>query len=397
MQIVIVAVLWTSFFLINFNVAMMIPLLPFIQRDVGLSTQQAGWVLAAFPVVALVANLALGPWIDRLGRKRFILIGACGSAALYLLTAASASAAALMACRAVVGVFMPMVGASVFAAIADYIPQADRARVTGYVTTAAPIAFLLSMSMGVVLGGLLAWQVPLLIVAGLAGLLAIGAARLPPTPEGALSATPVTLHVYRRRLLSMSTSGGTRLVFLAYFCWSAAVYVFLGLYPTWIVQRGLSGEGPGSIGAMLFIGELGGLLGAVLSGRLSRLCAHPLRACALAAFATALVVATVPFGHDVMVLQGAGYLGFAFGRDLMLALILGGAMLLIPAAQRGSLNAVMNAIYQTGATVGALISAWVYGMQTNFTANAGVSALLFVVCGTSLWRVSRRADAPTPA
>ena len=27
----VVAVLWTSFFLINFNIAMMIPLLPFIQ------------------------------------------------------------------------------------------------------------------------------------------------------------------------------------------------------------------------------------------------------------------------------------------------------------------------------------------------------------------------------
>jgi hypothetical protein len=34
----VVAVLWTAFFLINFNIAMMIPLLPFIQRGLGLST-----------------------------------------------------------------------------------------------------------------------------------------------------------------------------------------------------------------------------------------------------------------------------------------------------------------------------------------------------------------------
>jgi len=33
----IIAVLWTAFFVINFNIAMMIPLLPFIQRDIGLS------------------------------------------------------------------------------------------------------------------------------------------------------------------------------------------------------------------------------------------------------------------------------------------------------------------------------------------------------------------------
>ena len=47
---------------------MMIPLLPFIQRDVGLSAFQAGMVLAAFPVTALISNLVLGPFIDRFGR-----------------------------------------------------------------------------------------------------------------------------------------------------------------------------------------------------------------------------------------------------------------------------------------------------------------------------------------
>ncbi len=37
----IIAVLWTAFFVINFNIAMMIPLLPFIQRDIGLSPSEA--------------------------------------------------------------------------------------------------------------------------------------------------------------------------------------------------------------------------------------------------------------------------------------------------------------------------------------------------------------------
>ncbi|MGE0719871.1 MAG: MFS transporter, partial [Alphaproteobacteria bacterium] len=63
----VVAVLWTAFFLINFNIALMIPLLPFVQASLGLPTRQAGWVLAAFPVAALFGNLALGPWIDRYG------------------------------------------------------------------------------------------------------------------------------------------------------------------------------------------------------------------------------------------------------------------------------------------------------------------------------------------
>jgi predicted MFS family arabinose efflux permease len=390
----VLVVLWGAFFLINFNVAMMIPLLPFIQQAVGLSTWQAGWILAAFPISALISNLLLGPWIDRLGRKRFIVFGTTACTAVFLLTAAARNASTLIVCRALVGVFMPMVGASVFAAIADYVPPEERARVTGYVTTAAPVAFLMSMSLGMLLGGLLAWQAPLIVIAGISGALALGALRLPPTAASALANAPVTTRTYVVRLRSLSGGRETQLVFLAYLSWSAAVFVFLGLYPTWIVQRGLMGHGPGSIGAMLFLGEAGGLFGALLAGRLANLFVHPLSLCAIAAVVTAMVVFSVPLGHGMLVFQAAAYVSFAFGRDLMLALILGGSMLLIPASQRGSLNAVLNAVYQTGATAGALISAWLYGMQSTFVLNAAVSGSLFFVCGFSLWLISNNAKRP---
>src|SRR5216684_1740830 len=92
----VITVLWTAFFLVNFNIAMMIPLLPFIQAVVGLSTLQAGWVLAAFPITALISNLVLGPWIDRFGRKRFIVTGSTACCVIFLLTAAANSATTLI-------------------------------------------------------------------------------------------------------------------------------------------------------------------------------------------------------------------------------------------------------------------------------------------------------------
>jgi len=389
----VICVLWTAFFLINFNVAMMIPLLPFIQRDIGLQPSEAGFVLAAFPVTALVANLALGPFIDRYGRKNFIAIGAAACAVLYLLTAASSSAITIALSRAATGLFMPMVGASVFAGIADYVPAADRVRVTGYVTTAAPIAFLFSMSMGVLFGGLLAWQIPLLAIAVVAMGLAIAAMALPATPSEALATGPITASTCRRRLLSLSLDAGTRLLLLSYFCWSAAVYVFLGLYPTWVVQHGLAEHGAGTIGAMLFIGEVGGLLGAFFSSRLARLAKHPMLVCAFAGLGAAVIVLAVPFGGGLLGFQAAAYAGFAFARDLMLALILGGAMLLVAAAQRGSLNAILNAIYQTGGAVGGMASAWLFGFRPDFTANAVVACALFAASAVMLRQIARLAPA----
>jgi predicted MFS family arabinose efflux permease len=394
----IIIVLWVAFFVINFNIVMMIPLLPFIERDLGLTPAEAGWALAAFPIVALVSNLALGPLIDRYGRKRFIVLGAAACGAVLLLTAAAHSAVTIALGRAATGIFMPMIGASVFAAIPDYVVAQDRSRIAGYVTSAAPVAFLCSISMGVLLGGLATWQLSLIALSAICFGLAVVASILPPTDASALSHDPISPGTYCQRLLSLSLNAGSRLLLLSYFCWSIGMYVFLGLYPSWLVQHGLIGEGAGTIGVILLIGEIGGLFGALFSGKLAHHFRHPLTVCAAASLGIMIITLAIPFGTESPVFQTLAYGGFAFGRDLMLALILGSAMFLVPAGQRGSLNATLNAVYQTGATMGGLASAWLYAFRADFTANAGAASIIFAASALMLWNITRiREDLPHSA
>ena len=385
----ILAVLWTALFLVYFNIAIMIPILPFIRQDMGLTNAQSGIVLAAFPVAALVSNLCLGPWIDRYGRKIFLALGATGCAVLCLATAASRSFETLAASRVLIGLFMPMLGASVWAAIADYIPEADRLRAGGYVTSAAPIAFLISMSFGLMLGGTFAWQLPIAILALVAALLAVAASRLPATPPDGLARDAITGSLYRSRFRALAMTGRPRHLLVAFLAWSMATFVFLGLYPTWLVQHALADRSAGAIGAILFVGEVGGLLGALNAGRFADLHGRPLALCAFAAFATGLTVLAIPAGPGREIVQILAYGCFAFGRDLMLALLLGSAMSLVAAAERGSLNAMINAVYQVGATLGGVASAWLYGMDQGFWANAVASCLLFAASGAVLRTLSR--------
>ena len=65
------------------------------------------------------------------------------------------------------------------------------------------------------------------------------------------------------------------------------------------------------------------------------------------------------------------------------------AMLLVDAAQRGSLNAVLNAIYRTGATLGGMASAWLYARRPDFAANAAIACALLVTSGVMLWGITR--------
>ncbi len=102
-----------------------------------------------------------------------------------------------------------------------------------------------------------------------------------------------------------------------------------------------------------------------------------------------MIVLAIPFGTALPIFQAIAYAIFAFGRDLMLALILGGAMLLVSASQRGSLNATLNAVYQTGATLGGFASAWLYGFRADFTANVVVASAVFAASAVMLWSITR--------
>lgn len=379
------AAIWSGYFLVNINITLIIPLLPFIKLDVGLSSREVAAVLAAFPVVALLSNIAVGPFIDRYGRKRFIVVGALGCAATFLFTASARNGLVVVIGRAATGLFMPMIGASTFAAVADYFPATGRTRVTGYVMSASPLAFLVAIPLGVLLGGFMNWQTSFIALSAFSLALALSAAMLPLTRREALSPAAITLVTYRDRLLSFSQSGNNRALLLSYFCISAAALVFLGLFPAWAVAGGFSGIGLGTVSALLFLGGVGGLLGALLSGWLARFFRHPLQLCAVISFATGVSVLAASLLPIGLALQTAGYWGFSFGRALILSLIISSAMAMAHPAERGSLNAMLNAIFQTASAIGGAASAWLYTARPDFIANSVVSAALFAIASLLLW------------
>ncbi|MCK9694758.1 MFS transporter [Pseudomonas syringae] len=164
-------------------------------------SSEFGWVLVAFPVVALISNLALGSLIDRFSRKLFITVGGVACCLTRLFTAASQSVFMIVLSRAATGLFMPMIGASIFGALADYVPEPKRARVAGYVTTAAPIAFLCSLSMEVVVGGCCRGKSPSSAWRSLA-------LTFPTPPQVSLSSSRASWAMYKEGLTSLSARSG---------------------------------------------------------------------------------------------------------------------------------------------------------------------------------------------
>jgi predicted MFS family arabinose efflux permease len=238
-----------------------------------------------------------------------------------------------------------------------------------------------------VIGGVLSWRIPLVVLAVICLALAAAACGLPAVAPAGSSASdlPPTARAARRGLLS---EAGVASLLCGYLFWSVAMYVFLGFFPSWLVQHGMAAAGPQTIGTLLFFGEIGGLLGALASGRVVAMFGRPFAIAAIASLGLAFAVLIAPLCPGSASALTIVYGLFAFGRDLMLALMLGGAIAVIPASRRGSLNGMLNAVYQTGATAGGLVGAWLYATGPDFMGNGAASATMFVASAAALGSVA---------
>ena len=134
-----------SYFYVISNITLIVTTLPFIAHDVLPSELQRALLVSIFPLISLPANLLIGPVADRLGRRRFLLVGSLACAVLFVASSVITDAWQAILLRGLTAVFMSMISCSIFSAIPDYFDQTQTLKVTGYVSAASSLAQLLAI------------------------------------------------------------------------------------------------------------------------------------------------------------------------------------------------------------------------------------------------------------
>lgn len=101
----VLAVLMLPVLLISVDNTVLSFALPSITAALGPSGSQLLWIVDAYPLMLAGLLVPMGSLGDRLGRRRLLLVGATGFAAVSLLAAWSTSPELLIASRALLGVF----------------------------------------------------------------------------------------------------------------------------------------------------------------------------------------------------------------------------------------------------------------------------------------------------
>ncbi len=155
--------------------------LPAIARSLDASGVQLLWIVDSYPLVLAGLLVAMGSLGDRIGRRRLLMVGSAGFAAVSAATAFAPSAEWLIAGRAALGFFGAMLMPSTLSLIRNIFPEPNRRRLAVAIWAAG---FSGGAALGPIAGGWLVehfWWGAVLLVAVpiILPLLALGPALLP--------------------------------------------------------------------------------------------------------------------------------------------------------------------------------------------------------------------------
>lgn len=258
----LLAVLGALTFASVYAQVVMSPVLTQLASEFGVSTGTAGLVVAAYGAPGILVALVVGPFSDRVGRKRFLVAGAIVMGLFTLVAALAASFALLLVLRAVAGIGAALIFPNASATVGDNFPYRERGRAMSTVIAFNTMASII----GIPAAGLIAEATSWRISVGLSGFLSLAAAvvlyfLLRPTTVSVSESRFFDL--YRSILRSSSAVAAVVSSFLGSLFWFAwAIYVVVFFESVYGLSRGTASTYALTLGLGVFFGsQVGGRLG----------------------------------------------------------------------------------------------------------------------------------------
>jgi MFS family permease len=164
------------------------PLVPELERALGISHAQSGWLWPAFMLVYMIAAPVFGAWGDRGSRTRPMAIGVAVWSVATVLSGLARSYPQLFASRALVGIGEAAYAAIAPALLADYFAASLRGRVYAVLNMALPVGAALGFVLGGLIGHHFGWRAAFFLCGAPGMVLAAAVWALPDPGRGAQDA-----------------------------------------------------------------------------------------------------------------------------------------------------------------------------------------------------------------
>jgi predicted MFS family arabinose efflux permease len=179
----VTVMLATVMFTSGVDMLVMTPILPQLAKELGVNVSVAGlWITAYAGSTALFA-LIFGPISDHWGRRRVLVLGLLVLALGTLCCAWAEDHPLMLGARVLAGAGAGMLVTSTTSFAGDHFGKNERAVAIGHVMNGFFLSLILGMPIGAWLSATFGWQRMFLVLAGVAGLGALGVAFTIPEPR----------------------------------------------------------------------------------------------------------------------------------------------------------------------------------------------------------------------
>ena len=368
---------------------------PSIQKDLGISTEQWGWVLGSYVIAYALFEIPSGAMGDARGYRRELTRIKIWWSFFTAITAVCRNFWQLTGARFLFGLGAAGAYPNMTGVLYRWLPAQERARGQGVIWAASRFGGALAPLLLVPINRYLGWHGVFIVLGAVGFCWAIawrGWFRDIPAEQPGITAEEVTeigrddsaghLGTPWKRLLALPQLW---LIALAYFFYAFGSWFFFGWFPTWMVKSaGFTVAEMGVYGSIPFLlGVVGNLAGGVLCDRLAKRIgirrAYRLIAATCLTITAALLVALSLAVSKIAVVMLAGSAFMVM--DLMLPAAWAMCMA-IGGRYGGTASGVMN----TAGNIGGFVCSIAFGYFVAATGNyalplQGVAAMVLVAAG----------------
>ncbi len=252
-------------FFINFFVfaehLIVVPLSAGISVATGLPPVNSGLLVSIYPLAAAASALILGPFSDRLGRKKMLILLCLGFSASIFAFAWDDSVFTVLAFRVLSGVCGGPIPSNVMAYIGDRFQGRERTKVITIVMLTFSIASIFAVPIGALLAELFSWRTPFIAISVAILFCLILISRMESIKTGAESGNVLRQYVEFANLLKLRL---VRKVFTLQFFMIIGLFGFVPHISVWLGT--VYGFNATQIGLCYMQGGIGGIIGNNLSG-----------------------------------------------------------------------------------------------------------------------------------
>ena len=379
--LLIVFTLWLLVFSSASQTMIISPILPMIGTQLAIPDARLGTLVSAYSVMVGIFAILAGPFSDKIGRRRILILGCAAMTVALVLHFFVAGYYSFLLVRIFAGSSGGILSGAAVSYIGDAFPYHRRGWAMGWVMSGSAFGQIIGIPLGIVMAARWGFRSPFYLFAATMAVTVLLLFFGVPQPDVKRTQHPLSVRKAASDYSAMLRRPEVAWAAAAYFLMFLGVSVFVIYLPTWL-ERDLGATGD-QIALMFLVGGIANVATGPQAGRLSdRIGRKGIILLACVGLSTVMVL-TVP----LVTSMAAAYVAFFLTMVLVAMRISPFSALLTALVQderRGSLMSLTVALGQVGFALGGAVAGPLFA-DVGYLSNTVLGAVFVLGMGLIVW------------